>query len=311
MAGVVQVSIPSLGQPLSYNSTTKQNNSVLLVTAVPPGGVFSQHYPVSEGTIGVQLMNPSAFLGNQIRVRLLQQNGDLVSDANVNYILSLVCYEVIVPVGLIAADKGETIRLTLLDLVMKNNMTAVQTYNAGFIVQTGGVQTRFDVPLGFYSVFTLAAWWASALPGWTLAYCKQTSRYHFTAPTASTLIFDDPSLENSACSFFGFSQADRPAGTSFWRSTAVDVTGEEALYLHADLPYAKGANVDCLDGHFATGASNAARGANAATGGLLSGFIRDMPHGAQALDTLKTTAKAGVKIGKLADSLRGAKATHL
>ncbi|KAK9803667.1 hypothetical protein WJX72_009834 [[Myrmecia] bisecta] len=59
-------------------------------------------------------------------------------------------------------------------------------------------------------------------------------------------------------------------------------------------------------GHFANGASNAARGTKAATGGLLSGFIREMPHGAQALDTRKTTAKAGVKIGKLADSLRGA-----
>jgi len=153
-------------------------------------------------------------------------------------------YSVVIPPSLCDSANDETIRITLQDLVLRNNFTAVQPYNCSFVATNGLVTSTVSLPLGSYNVYQLAETLEQLLPGWKVSFDPVTNLYTFDTGPGGSLIFDDPSLQNSACSFLGFRQSDRPVGGVFTSTLPVDVGGEEAIYLHTDLPSVQAVNID-------------------------------------------------------------------
>ena len=86
--GILCLHIPSLTQPNSYCSLTGGPNTLVLVT-----NSSSTSNTVAEGTCGIQVLD--SLLGlNQMHVVLRDNLGNVLTDQNISYVLSLVAHEV-------------------------------------------------------------------------------------------------------------------------------------------------------------------------------------------------------------------------
>lgn len=163
-------------------------------------------------------------------------------------------FTVVMGSDLVRADSDEVMMVSVLDVVMKNTITPLQSFDNSWVVfnnNTNAYQT-ISIPPGFYNAYELLAYMQSQLPGWNITYASTTNKYTWQTPggVPYSFIFNGYGLQNSACSFLGFTQQDFPTGTSFTSTQAIDLAGEEFLYIMTNLPMLREANVTNMTGQF-------------------------------------------------------------
>ena len=151
--------------------------------------------------------------------------------------------------GLVKADKGEYLTLTIIDTCINRSWYTIDSTNNTFVVTVLSVPTIITIPTGYYDVNQLRYELSLLLVGWTITYSATTNCYTFTPPNTGNIYTF--SFSNLCCNLLGFNITSTPSGTysiPFTSYNPVKVNRENSVVVHCDVPKKAMSCVDNFSG---------------------------------------------------------------
>jgi hypothetical protein len=151
--------------------------------------------------------------------------------------------------GVLKADKGHFMRLTLVEATINRSWYSIQEGSNTFnVVDNFGNITTIAFPIAYYNAVDIRSTLAGLLPsGWIITYDRKTNKFTFNRGNDSTPSYKFV-FSNSLHEILGFRQGEEPtftiANPSVVSTLPIRVNEENAVVINTNLPRRNFSSVD-------------------------------------------------------------------
>ena len=150
--------------------------------------------------------------------------------------------------GLLKADKGMYIKMTLAECTINRSWYSIQDGANSFIVRdNNNNDTIITFPVAYYNALDVRTTLRELLVGWTVYYERTTNKFTFTRPINGTTSYKFI-FSNQLSEVLGFAQNEEPTFTisspTITSTIPIRVNAENAVFIHSNLPRAKLSSID-------------------------------------------------------------------